>query len=83
MSFNPNQGKRFAAALKESSNNSENISREVPTSEASNYIQREKRRAYTLSLTPSARAKLTEVAKSHGYNSSSSFLNDMLLQDKL
>ncbi len=83
MSFNPNQGRKFAEVLKETSRVSEASSKEAPSKESSNYIKREKRRPYTFSLMPSARTKLTEIAKEHGYSSSSSFLNDVILEGKL
>ena len=83
MSFNPNQGRKFAEALKETTRVKEGSSKEVASKESSNYIKREKRRPYTFSLTPSARTKLTGIAKEHGYSSSSSFLNDAILQGKI
>lgn len=85
MSFNPNQGKKFAAALKESKPklNEQDSNVQDSTEENSNYIKREKRKPYTFSLMPSARIKLTESAKEHGYNSSSNYLNDAILNGKL
>lgn len=80
MSFNLNQGKKFAAALKESK---PKLNEQDSTEENSNYIKREKRKPYTFSLMPSARIKLTESAKEHGYNSSSNYLNDAILNGKL
>ncbi|MDK6503154.1 hypothetical protein [Lactobacillus crispatus] len=83
MSFNLNQGKKFAAALKESKPNEQDSNVQDSTEENSNYIKREKRKPYTFSLMPSARIKLTESAKEHGYNSSSNYLNDAILNGKL
>lgn len=85
MSFNPNQGKKFAAALKESRPklNEQDSNMQDSTEENSNYIKREKRKPYTFSLMPSARIKLTKSAKEHGYNSSSNYLNDAILNGKL
>lgn len=83
MSFNPNQGRKFAEVLKETPRVGEVSSKEVSSEKSSNYIKREKRRPYTFSLKPSARTKLTEIAKEHGYSSSSSFLNDVILEGKL
>ena len=85
MSFNLNQGKKFAAALKESKPklNEQDSNVQDSTEENSNYIKREKRKPYTSSLMPSARIKLTESAKEHGYNSSSNYLNDAILNGKL
>lgn len=42
MSFNPNQGRKFAEVLKETSRVSEASSKEAPSKESSNYIKREK-----------------------------------------
>lgn len=83
MSFNPNQGKKFAEVLKETPRVNDDSGKEISSKESSNYIKREKRRPYTFSLMPSARTKLTEIAKEHGYSSSSSFLNDVILEGKL
>lgn len=85
MSFNLNQGKKFAAALKESKPklNEQDSNVQDSTEENSNYIKREKRKPYTFSLMLSARIKLTESAKEHGYNSSSNYLNDAILNGKL
>ena len=85
MSFNLNQGKKFAAALKESKPklNEQDSNVQDSTEENSNYIKREKRKPYTFSLMSSARIKLTESAKEHGYNSSSNYLNDAILNGKL
>ena len=85
MSFNPNQGKKFAAALKESKTklNGQESNVQDSTEENSNYIRREKRKPYTFSLMPSARIKLKESAKEDGYNSSSHYLNDAILNGKL
>ena len=83
MSFNPNQGKKFAEVLNETPRVNDDSSNEVSSKESSNYIKREKRKPYTFSLTPSARTKLTEIAKEYGYSSSSSFLNDVILEGKL
>lgn len=57
MSFNPNQGRKFAEVLKETSRVSEASSKEAPSKESSNYIKREKRRPYTFSLRPSVNHK--------------------------
>ena len=83
MSFNPNQGRKFAEVLKETPRVNDDSSKEVSSKESINYIKREKRRPYTFSLMPSARIKLTESAKEHGYNSSSNYLNDAILNGKL
>lgn len=77
MSFNLNQGKKFAAALKESKPKLNEQDSNVQDSTEEN------RKPYTFSLMPSARIKLTESAKEHGYNSSSNYLNDAILNGKL
>lgn len=63
MSFNLNQGKKFAAALKESKPklNEQDSNVQDSTEENSNYIK----------------------LKVYGYNSSSNYLNDAILNGKL
>lgn len=42
MSFNPNQGRKFAEVLKETPRVNDDFSKEVSSKESSNYIKREK-----------------------------------------